>query len=104
MNECNRCGSTKAKLADSMCANMEGCERRRIARRIREDEKRGGRQCMASRGASTIRFCIMRERHRGKHTDGGREWGNEEQTEVGRAFAEALRHDGERHERVARNT
>jgi len=91
MSECSVCGSKRAALVEGRCLNREGCERRRITRRIEQDRKRGGRQCMVSRGSTSIRFCTMREGHRGLHTDGGREWSSDEETEVGRTFARVLR-------------
>ena len=91
MDGCSVCGSTRAALSVGRCVAVPSCERRRIARRIEEDRKRGGRQCMVSRGSATIRFCIMREGHGGRHTDGGREFGREEETAVGRVFAEVMR-------------
>lgn len=87
---CGACGSTRAELDGGRCARRDGCDRRRIARRIAEDKKRGGCQCMASHGSTTIRFCVMRKGHGGKHTDGGREWGLEEESSLGRLFAGAL--------------
>ena len=94
MTPCNVCGSTRAAIFDGRCKSVMGCDRRRITRRIEEDRKRGGRQCMASRGSVSIRFCLMRENHSGKHTDGGREWGSEEETPTGRLFATVFKSRG----------
>jgi|SRR5271157_2060237 len=89
--KCKVCGSTKAKLLLDRCVNEAGCNVRRIERRIREDDKRGGRQCMNALGSSSIRFCVMHEGHKGLHTNGGIEWGSEEESPVGRMFASVLR-------------
>ncbi len=90
---CKVCGAPKAALRNGRCVNEVGCNRRRIDRRIAEDDKRGGRyrQCMAPRGSSSIAFCVMRVGHKGLHARDGQEWGDEEATPVGRMFADAFR-------------
>jgi len=90
---CKICGAPKSVLTETgRCKNRSGCNQRRVERRIAEDRKREGRQCMASIGSRSIRFCTLREGHEGLHAQGVTEWGNEEETNVGRAFAAVLRH------------
>jgi len=94
MNTCSVCGSTRAKLDDAgRCTAREHCNRRRIDRRIAEDDKKNPnrRQCMVAHGSGSIRFCLMREGHKGLHANGGIEWGSREETEAGSAFAGAFR-------------
>jgi hypothetical protein len=88
---CAVCGATRARLMLGRCVNEAGCNRRRIDRRIREDKKRGGPQCMAPRGSGTITFCVMRLHHEGLHARDGSEWGDEEATPIGLLYAEAFR-------------
>lgn len=91
---CSACGSTRAKLDDAgRCTTRMHCHRRRIDRRIAEDDKHNpnGHQCMVAHGSGSIRFCLMREGHKGLHANGGIEWGSREETESGRAFANAFR-------------
>lgn len=88
---CPRCGSTKSDQLRGRCRSDAGCDARRVARRISEDAKRGGPQCMASRGSTSIRFCLMREGHAGRHANGSVEWGDAERTVAGEAFAGALK-------------
>lgn len=94
MSGCTNCGSTRAVLRAGRCLNLVGCERRRVARRVEEDRKTNPnkRQCMGSRGSTSIEFCIMRQGHKGHlHSNGSSEWGDEDETEAGRLFAGVLR-------------
>ena len=87
---CIQCGSARAALTAGVCQNSEGCRARRIRRRIDEDRKRGGKQCIATIGSTSIRFCV-REKHTGKHANGVTEWGNDERTAAGEAVAAVLK-------------
>jgi hypothetical protein len=93
---CVRCGAERAKLmAQGGCINVAGCERRRLTRRVEMDRKRGGRQCMVATSYGTaIYFCLMREFHKGRCTDGSREWSRKDETATGRLFAKVLRPTG----------
>lgn len=87
---CAKCGSARAVLKNGRCVNVDGCERRRIDKRIEDDRKRGGRQCMAAYGVRSIRFCVLREGHTpATHANGGKEWEDGEgETTQGRALSE----------------
>lgn len=102
---CRTCGSTKSKQVTVTregevrfyCASQKGCIARRCQRRLEEDRKRGGRQCMAATGVTSIRFCLLREGHEGLHLSGVTEWGKSVGG-LGKKVSEALRsreNDGE---------
>lgn len=84
MAACPQCGSSSPRRsADELtgvCANEKGCNERRCQRRIDEDDKRRSpngqqrRQCTATTGDRSTRFCQMREGHKGNHVCGTREW------------------------------
>lgn len=80
-------------MENGRCVNAEGCSRRRVARRVEEDRRTNPnkRQCMGSRGSTSIEFCIMRQGHKGRrHSNGSSEWGEEDETKTGRLFASVL--------------
>lgn len=88
---CSVCGAPRAPLEGGRCVNREGCNARRIARRIHDDKKRGAPQCMASIGSASIRFCVMGKDHVGPHAQGVTEWSSKESSPAGEAFAACMR-------------
>ena len=72
---CKLCGSERAAKLGDCCRSVETCNRRRIARRIAESKKQGGRQCPCTVGHTSIRFCLLREGHSGMHATQSVEWG-----------------------------
>jgi hypothetical protein len=90
MSPCSHCGSTRSVLTqDGACLSAEGCRARRVNVRKREDRKRGvTRQCFATYGQGSIRFCELREGHEGLHVHGSREWGGDYSHPIAQAFRE----------------
>ena len=83
---------TAAEVAEMRCNSWEW-EALTLAM---DDEAFVTRQCLGTRGTRTIKFCLLREGHTGKHSDDHREWGSEAETEVGRMFAATFRAAGTR--------
>jgi len=63
---------------------------RRVTRRIALDKKRRAPQCMSPYGKRGIRFCVLGQDHEGLHANGGLEWGEGHETQLGNLYAEAL--------------
>lgn len=80
---CPNCGSTTKKYYDvgnGTCLRRKDCEARRCQRRQDEDNKRRRgdgkslRQCSSTFGHTSVRFCLLREKHTGFHLNGSVEW------------------------------
>lgn len=80
---CPRCGmvSGRRKMAPDLTrVSTERCWARACEARRDADRTRGGRQCSGERrskakgGGTSVRFCLLRENHEGKHLHGCQEW------------------------------
>jgi hypothetical protein len=87
---CPFCGSTSPRATlpgTDTCSNERTCNERRCERRKREDDKRGVRgQCHATRGARSVKFCLLSAGHHGLHLNGTLEWSGDEEHPVAAAL------------------
>lgn len=91
---CPFCGSTSPRgtvPGTDTCRDERGCLARRCERRKREDDERGLRegvkeQCHATRGRTSVKFCLLRVSHCGLHLNGTLEWSGDEEHPVAAAL------------------